>query len=275
MTVAILLRRALARPQQSDEHEVLGPCERGALVAGLALGAALHLEVVAVAAGPARREDRVLAMALRAGASRAVRLGAESVDELDYLGLAEALAATVRTIGARVVTCGDRSVDERTGAVGPAVAELLDFAHLTGVTSIAVDGAADGPRLLCERAGDGQRQRLRVKLPVVLCVGPPRAADAIGASGDADGNGNGNGNGGSGNGNGDGGRPRRARTASQAIDALDPDDVGLDLRQLSPRRQIAGRLRAVRAGHQATILPGAEALVERLVAEALVRRGSS
>ncbi|MBE7453779.1 MAG: hypothetical protein HS111_34405 [Kofleriaceae bacterium] len=270
MTVAILLRRALARPQQSDEHEVLGPCERGALVAGLALGAALDLEVVAVAAGPARREDRVLAMALRAGASRAVRLGAESVDELDYLGLAEALAATVRTIGARVVTCGDRSVDERTGAVGPAVAELLDFAHLTGVTSIAVDGAADGPRLLCERAGDGQRQRLRVKLPVVLCVGPPRAADAIGASGDGDGNGGGNGNG-----NGNGGRPRRARTASQAIDALDPDDVGLDLRQLSPRRQIAGRLRAVRAGHQATILPGAEALVERLVAEALVRRGSS
>src|SRR5205085_5373657 len=144
MTVAILLRRALARPGQSDEHEVLGPCERGALVAGLRMAAALGDDAIAIAAGPARREDRVLAMALRAGANRAVRLGADGIDDLDYLGLAEALAATVRSVGADLVTCGDRSIDERTGAIGPALAELLGFAHVTGVVSLTVDG----PRIL-------------------------------------------------------------------------------------------------------------------------------
>lgn len=247
MTVAILLRRALARPAQTDEHEVLGPCERGALVAGLRVAEALGHDAVAIAVGPARREDRVLAMALRAGCSRAVRLGAEGVDELDYLGLAEALAAAVKHVGAELVTCGDRSIDERTGAVGPAVADILEYAHVTGVSSLAVDGA----RILCERYGDGRRDRLAVRPPVVLCVRPPR--NDLERTGDAE--------------------IRRARTNPQAIDALDAADVGLDLRRLAPRKHTGGRLRPVRGGKQATILGSPAELVARLESEALVRRG--
>jgi electron transfer flavoprotein beta subunit len=252
VSVAILLRRALARPGQSDEPEVLGPCERGALVAGLRIAAALGTDAVAIAAGPARREDRVLAMALRAGAARAVRLGADGLDDLDYLGLAEALAATVRSVGANVVTCGDRSIDERTGAVGPAVAELLGYVHVTGVVSVAVDG----PRLLCERFGDARRDRLAVNPPAVLCVRPPRTSDlALDKDKDPE------------------PTKGRARTSPQAIDAMDADEVGLDLRRLAPRKNTAGRLRPVRGGKQATILGSAAELVARLEAEALVRRG--
>lgn len=247
MTVAILLRRAQARPGQSDEHEVLGPCERGALVAGLRLAETLGHDAIAVAAGPARREDRVLAMALRAGCSRAIRLGAEGLDDLDYLGLAEALAAVIKHAGAEIVTCGDRSLDERTGAIGPALAEVLDYAHLTGVASLAVDGK----RILCERYGDGRRDRLAVKPPVVLCVRPPRLAEGDRAN-DSE--------------------IRRAR-APQAIDALDADQIDLDLRRLAPRKHTAGRLRPVRGGRQATILSSPEDLIARLEAESLVRRG--
>lgn len=250
MTVAILLRRALARPGQSDEHEVLGPCERGALVAGLRLADSLGHDAVAIAAGPARREDRVLAMALRAGCSRAIRQGADGLDELDYLGLAEVLAATIKHLGAELVTCGDRSIDERTGAVGPAVAELLGFAHVTGVISLA----AENDRVLCERSGDGQRDRLVVKPPLVLCMRPPRTTEADRANDSEI-------------------RPGRARTAPQAIDALDPDEVGLDLRRLAPRKNTGGRLRPVRGGKQATLLASPAELVARLEAEALVRRG--
>jgi electron transfer flavoprotein alpha/beta subunit len=255
MTVAILLRRALARPGQSDEHEVLGPCERGALVAGLRVAAALGDDAIAIAAGPARREDRVLAMALRAGANRAVRLGADGIDDLDYLGLAEALAATVRSVGADLVTCGDRSIDERTGAIGPALAELLGFAHVTGVISLTVDG----PRILCERFGDNRRDKLAVKRPVVLCLRPPRASDLERESNDTP-------------------TPiptnaarSRARTAPQAIDALDADEVGLDLRRLAPRKNTGGRLRPVRGGKQATILSSPAELVARLRADSLVK----
>lgn len=262
MTVAILLRRALARPAQSDEHEVLGPCERGALVAGLRIAAALGTDAIAIAAGPARREDRVLAMALRAGASRAVRLGADGIDDLDYLGLAEALAATVRSVGAELVTCGDRSIDERTGAIGPALAELLGYAHVTGVVSVAIDG----PRILCERFGDGRRDKLAVKGPVVLCLRPPRSSDTERDSNDTP-------NPFTPNPFSSGAPPRsRARTAPQAIDALDPDEVGLDLRRLAPRKNTGGRLRPVRGGKQATILSTPAELVARLHAEALLKR---
>ena len=256
MTVAILLRRALARPGQSDEHEVLGPCERGALVAGLRIAAALGADAVAIAAGPARREDRVLAMALRAGASRAVRLGADGIDDLDYLGLAEALAATVRSVGADLVTCGDRSIDERTGAIGPALAELLGYAHVTGVLSVAVDG----PLILCERFGDGRRDKLAVKRPAVLCLRPPRASESERDSNDTP------------NPFNSSTTPRnRARTAPQAIDALDAEEVGLDLRRLAPRKNTGGRLRPVRGGKHATILATASELVTRLRAEALLK----
>jgi len=259
VTVAILLRRALARPGQSDEHEVLGPCERGALVAGLRLAAAFGTDAVAIAAGPARREDRVLAMALRAGANRAVRLGADGIDDLDYLGLAEALAATVRSIAADLVTCGDRSIDERTGAIGPALAELLGYAHVTGVASVAVDG----PRILCERFGDGRRDKLAVKRPAVLCARPPRANeperetnDASVASAATAG----------------AATRHRARTPTQAIDTLDPDEVGLDMRRLAPRKNTAGRLRPVRGGKTASIVASPAELVARLRAEALLER---
>jgi electron transfer flavoprotein beta subunit len=260
VTVAILLRRALARPGQSDEHEVLGPCERGALVAGLRIAAALGTDAIAIAAGPSRREDRVLAMALRAGANRAVRLGADGIDDLDYLGLAEALAATVRSVSADLVACGDRSIDERTGAIGPAIAELLGYAHVTGVVSVAVDG----PRILCERFGDGRRDKLAVKRPAVLCLRPPRASDTERESNDTP-----NPFGSSG-----GTAPRsRARTAPQAIDALEPDEVGLDLRRLAPRKNTGGRLRPVRGGKQAMILATPAELVARLEEESLVKRG--
>jgi hypothetical protein len=144
VTVAILVRRALARPGQHDEEQILGPCERGALGLGLTLAEARGADAIAIAVGPARREDRVLAMALRAGCARALRVWDDGLEDLDYLGLAEVLAAAAKDVGATIVVCGDRSVDERVGALGPAVAEVLGVAHVSGV--IAARSAASWSR---------------------------------------------------------------------------------------------------------------------------------
>ncbi|MEZ4404284.1 MAG: hypothetical protein R3B06_29965 [Kofleriaceae bacterium] len=243
MTVAVLLRRAMARPGQVDDDQVLGPCERGALVAGLELARALTVEAIAIAVGPARREERVLAMALRAGCARAVRVGGEGLDELDYLGLAEVLAAAATSVDATVVVCGDRSVDERSGAIAPAVAELLGWPHLTAVTELRPH-----PRgLEAVHLGGGRRIAVQLPTPAVIAVLAPavRANDA-------------------------GTSAAVGAPASQAIVTADPASLGIELRRLSPRRGLVGRLRPLRGTRQATVLPGAAELVARLREQRLV-----
>lgn len=236
MTVAILVRRAQARPGQPDEDVVLGPCERGALTLGLKLAHELATDAVAIAVGPARREDKVLAMALRAGCARGVRISGDGIDDLDYLGLAEILAAAVKKLGADVVACGDRSVDERLGALAPAVAELLGVPHVTGVRGARVEGAT----VDVDHLASGRLVTLRIPRPLVIatCAPPSRGAESPGAP--------------------------APPLAAQTIVAWELEDVGLDPRRLAPRKALAGRLRPLRGARQATILGSAAELVERL-----------
>ncbi|MBL8625608.1 MAG: hypothetical protein JNK64_30125 [Myxococcales bacterium] len=236
MTVAILVRRAQARPGQPDDDVVLGPCERGALTIGLALAHELATDAVAIAVGPARREDKVLAMALRAGCARAVRVSGDGIDDLDYLGVAEIVAAAVKKLGADVVVCGDRSVDERLGALAPAAAELLAMPHVTAVRGARLEGGA----LDVDHHASGRIVTLRLPRPVVLavCAPPSRGGDAPSAP--------------------------APPAAAQAIVAWELEDLGLDARRLAPRKALAGRLRPLRGTRQATILGSAAELVERL-----------
>jgi len=262
--VAVLLRRLQARPGTTSDDEVLGRCERGALVMAVSIAEAMGSAVTAIAVGPARREDRVLAVALRAGCRRAVRIGDEGLDDIDYFGLAQILAAAVTWAGASVIVCGDRSEEEGTGAIGPAVAELLGAAHVTAVAEARVDGEV----LLIERVADGHRQRLRVTAPVVLAAQPPLVAPRVPRTDDDERT-----------------SPplvRRAPTpapiagapgAVVSIEAMDLDRLGLDPRALAHRRATAGRLRAVRGQQRAALATSPADLIARLRADHLVDGG--
>jgi hypothetical protein len=256
--VAVFLRRLQSRPAASADDEVLGLCERGALTAALAIAGPLGMAVTAIAVGPSRREDRVLAMALRAGCDRALRVSDEGVDDLDYLGLAQILAAAARHVGARVVTCGDRSQDEHTGALGPAVAELLSAAHVTQVIRVEVEDDV----LLVERAGDGSHQRFRVSPPAVLCLRPPPNLGPLrpptDESDDDD--------------DGDDARTRRAAALIRVpmIEDIDLSRLGIDRASLTHRKAPAGKLRPVRGRKRAQISPTAADLVTRLRNDQLV-----
>jgi electron transfer flavoprotein alpha/beta subunit len=260
VTVAVLLRRLQGRPGANADGEAIGRCERGALTAALALGAALGEPAIAIAVGPARREDRVLAMALRGGAGRAVRVSDDGLDDLDYLGLASVLAAAATWAGATIVLCGDRSEEEGTGAVGPAVAELMGAAHLTGVASVTRDGAsAADPVLLVERVAGGARERFRIAPPAVLCMRPPglraRGVEAAAAPALA---------------NDETQTTRASVRAPTSIEELDLARLGLDPRALGYRRGTAGRLRPVRGPRRALVASSPADLVRRLRADHLV-----
>jgi electron transfer flavoprotein alpha/beta subunit len=252
--IAVLLRRLQPRPgAPSDESDVLGRCEGGALSTALDAGTHLEAPVVAIAVGPARREDRVLAMALRAGCTRAIRVDDADLGDVDYLGLASVLAAAVKKLGARIVVCGDRSGDEASGAIGPAIAELLEWAHVTSVRRADVDGDA----LVVTRAGDGVLQRLRVAVPAVLCVAAPPTVTPVGNTPRPDDDDDEE--------EAPKKKPRvRARTPVPTIDELDLADLGIDPRAIAPRRSSAGRLRQVRARGAPTLSTSPSDLVARL-----------
>jgi electron transfer flavoprotein beta subunit len=255
--VVVLLRRLQSRPGAADEGEVLGRCEGGALSSGFELAARLDAPLIAIAVGPARREDRVLAMALRAGCARAIRVDDSQLGDVDYLGLAQVLAAAVRHVGGRIVVCGDRSGDEGTGAIGPAVAELLEWSHLTGVARVTVEG----DHLVAVRHADTVFQRVRLQAPAVLCVvAPPLGARAAAEPVD----------------NEEEEAPdqkakrKRARTPPPSIDELDLADLSIDPRAIAPRRTTAGKLRQVRNRGAPTLASSADDLIARLRADRLL-----
>jgi electron transfer flavoprotein alpha subunit len=201
--VAVLIRGLLSGPG-TIAAAPLGGVERAAIDTAVALGRGLGVEIAAIAAGAAAIHDRALTAALAAGCSRAIRIDTALADEIDYLGLAQILAQGIRRADAGVILCGDRSSDEGTGAVGPAVAELTDAAHLTGVDAVELEGD-----VMIARRGT---ERLRVSPSIVLCIAA--TADA----------------------------PDPAPPPTGTIEVLGLDTLGLDPRVLTHRRATAGAI---------------------------------
>ncbi len=241
--ILLALRRLCDRPQHPD-REVLGQCERAALAAALRLRGELDTRITALAVGPAVREDRVLAMALRAGCDDAIRVHDPALDDPDYLVVARAIAAVARRVSADLVLCGDRSEDERQGATGAAVAELLAAPHLAQVVDLQ---ARDGRLRAVQRTG-GQLHTWHCSLPAVMCLAAfPRARHA----------------------GGDGERDREARGGG-GITELDLPALGVDRTEVGERSRLIGPARPTRASSRAIMLASPGELVERLARERLI-----
>jgi len=238
--ILLALRRLCDRPDHAG-HEVLGQCERAALAAALRLRADLGARLTAVAVGPAQREDRVLAVALRAGCNHAIRVHDADLDDTDYLGVARAIAAVAGRIGAQLVVCGDRSQDERQGATGPAIAELLGVPHLSGVIDAR---PGDGGLVVVQRRG-GRQHGWRCRLPAVMCMAAfPRSRQAVGEV------------------------ERTDKTGG--IDKLGIDALGIDRQALVARQRLVGPARPTRSSSRAIMLASPRELVERLARERLI-----
>jgi len=235
--IVVLLRRLCGSPRHVAEDAVMGQCERAALASALILRSELGGRVTAAALGPASREDRVLAMALRAGCDGAVRVWDAETADLDYLGVARVLAAVADRVGYDLVIVGDRSQDEGQGATGPAVAQLLGVPHLGRLVGLRGD---DGAVVVTQRSG-GKLYDLRTGFPAVLCVARLPA---------------------------DRRPPGDLAPGRGSIEERDLPSLGLDPRALAHRRRFLGIARATRPGPNATMLTSPRELAERLFGEA-------
>lgn len=252
--ILLFLRRLRGDPSHVSEDAVLGQCERAALAAAMKLREELGATLTTVAVGPSKREERVLAMTLRAGCDRAVRVHDSKLEELDYLGVAQILAATAKHLGFDMVLCGDRSEDELQGAVGPATAALLDVPHLSGLYDVRGERDEERRSLVVRHRAGGRFHSLRCAAPVLLCVSAfPRARHPH-----------------------DSPEERDADTASTisvrsgTMERLGLSELGLDPRALSHRRRFLGRSRETRVGCNATLFTSADELVSRLVGDRLL-----
>jgi electron transfer flavoprotein beta subunit len=235
LRVAVLLRRPRGPSRRARSPDLIGRCERSALAAALSLKLQAAGVVTAIAVGAPRVEQRILELALRAGCDRAVEVLYPGADAVDYLGAARVIAAVLRRNPVDVVVCGARSQDDAVGAVGPAVAELLDIPHLAGLVDLEVACEA----LVATQRSDGQLHRFRCNLPLVACV---ETFDRKG---------------------------RAAPIPGAIVESIPLDDLDLRAAEISVRSDFVGAARAARA-RTATIVSGASELMSRLAADDLL-----
>ena len=136
-----------------------------------ALEAALQLkeagkasEVVIFTVGSADSEQRIKD-GLARGADSAVRLDDASFAGSDALGIARVLAAAAKKAEVGLLLCGKQAIDGDSSQVPAMLAELLDWAQVTDISSLELEG----DNVTAHRAsGAGNKAVIQVKLPAVL-----------------------------------------------------------------------------------------------------------
>ena len=142
---------------------ILNPYDEFALEQALRVKEKLGAgEVVVISLGGASAQT-TLRTALAMGADRAIHLEWSGTAP-DSLGVARALAAEIRPLGAQLLWLGKQAVDDDAAQVGPMLAELLELPCATGIAAFEMNGAA----VTVEREIEGGREVVELDLPAIL-----------------------------------------------------------------------------------------------------------
>jgi electron transfer flavoprotein beta subunit len=153
-----------ASVELADVELIVNPYDEYAMEAALQLKEKVGGEVVAFCLGGEKAEE-ALRTCLALGADRAVVLRDTAFAGSDALGIAQVLAAALRPFAPDLVLCGKLSIDSENSAVGIMVAEILDFAHASVLSSLELDGET---LIRARREIEGGFEELEIQLPAVL-----------------------------------------------------------------------------------------------------------
>ena len=138
----------------------------------IALEAALNIkkdnpdtELFAFSAGGKRSVD-ALRRAIAMGIDQAEHLGDESLENADSFYVARVLAARLKVLQPDLVICGKQAGDDDFAAVGPMVAEILNFPHASAVVSLDIDG--DAGKVKIGRESEGEVWYLESSFPLLV-----------------------------------------------------------------------------------------------------------
>lgn len=164
----ILEERNLVLQNEPQPVYIMNPADRCALEEAMSLKQRFGAEVVAITAGPSRAEE-MLRICLARGADRGVHILCPQEMAPDAWGTALLLSEEIKKGRYDLVMCGDKSLDEGGGQVGPALAELLDLPQVTRVVALEVQTAHK--RLIAQRLLErGDRKIVECPLPALISM---------------------------------------------------------------------------------------------------------
>ncbi|MBI2424343.1 MAG: electron transfer flavoprotein subunit beta/FixA family protein [Candidatus Hydrogenedentes bacterium] len=177
MKIAVLIKRvpdtasvfAINPDQKSVATDklkfVMSPYDEHAVEEAIKLKEANGADVVVVSLGPDSAKE-VMRTALAMGADEGLLVTGAGTDSLTSKGVAEALAAAVKSIGAELVFAGKQAVDDDASQVAERVAELLEMAHASVVTKFELNGGT----AVVNREIEGGSYTLELPLPAVITI---------------------------------------------------------------------------------------------------------
>jgi len=121
--------------------------------------------VTVVGLGP-KRVTESIRTALAMGADKGILISDPPLDGADALGRAKALAAAIKGAGFDLIFTGQRGVDDDTGVVGPALAQLLGIPHVA--LAVKVELSEDQKRVKVNRPVEGQTLVIEADLPALI-----------------------------------------------------------------------------------------------------------
>jgi electron transfer flavoprotein beta subunit len=123
--------------------------------------------ITAIAAGPASSAE-ALRHALSMGATHALHIVGDILAARDDMLVARAIAAAIRAraIPFDLILCGKQNIDTDAGALGPALAELLEVPHVGA--AVALNLAADGLTCTARRRIEGGEELVELCLPALI-----------------------------------------------------------------------------------------------------------
>lgn len=150
---------------ETDVKWIVSPYDEFALEEAIKTKEAKGGTVTVVTFGPGRA-DAGLRDCLARGADEAVRVDSDGLGEVDSLGVAQLLAAAVKTLPHDVVWAGSKGVGTDAQVLGPMLAEMLDLPHVTLVNKLEwKDGG-----VVATREIEGAKEVVEAPLPVLLAA---------------------------------------------------------------------------------------------------------
>ena len=140
--------------------------DRNAMEEALRVKAKLGGKVRLVTAGPAEAKDQMRSL-IAMGADEAYLVTDQAFATLDYAAVSALLAAAVKKLGKTdLVLCGEASIDQYSGQMGPRLGAMLGMPHIAYIRKLT----ADKESVVVEREVGDLVEEYKVPYPALLTV---------------------------------------------------------------------------------------------------------